>query len=327
VNSGSNRTSSLSSFVPLWIKRLLLRILPKAWLARLQGDTDQRLPVPGTVSCENPAAVSWRRFFGGRPHLHRLIVHVTDHCNLNCRGCTHFSNIAKPSFADLETFTRDFERMAGLFSHITEIFLLGGEPLLHPELTSFIEVARSAFPDANIEVMTNGILLPRMDDHFWQTMAENDILLDVDLYPIGPSANELQTLAQSHQVRIDLKEQRGEVFFRLPLDPSGSQDPRESFRSCVNAGITCPLLREGKLYPCAYAAYIDLFKERFNNEGFEISAEDYRDIYQMHNGWELFDFLLEPIPFCRYCDFGGKESIAWEQASPQAAQMTDWLTS
>jgi hypothetical protein len=317
----------LSDLTPLGLKRLLLRLLPTAWLSRLGGGPDsQRIRPPWTLSQESPARVAWRRLLGGRPHLQRLIIHLTDHCNLNCRACTHFSNIAQPSFADLEEFQRDLRRMRLLFSQLHELFLLGGEPLLHPQVGSFLSAARAMFPEASIKLMTNGLLLPRMEEAFWSAMAQNDILLEVDLYPVSLDKEEVVALAEDHHVRYQLEEQRGDVFFRLPLDATGTQDIQQSFTACEHAGIVCPLLRAGKLYPCAYPAYIDLFKTRFACAGFELMPDDYRNIYEVQNGWELFDFLSHPITWCRFCDFTNKESIVWEQASPKKAQAGDWLS-
>jgi len=325
MNTSLSRSQRLSAFTPLWLKRLLIKVLPQTWLIRLRGEEKSHVRIPWAVSREDPAALSLRRLEGKRPHLQRVIVHLCDHCNLNCRSCTHFSNICKPTFTDLASFTRDFERMAALFSQINEIYLLGGEPLLHPEVASFLRVARTCFPHADIELMTNGILLPRMKEEFWEAMAQNDILLDTDLYPIGPGKERITELAVAHQVRYEFKEYRDEVFFRLPLDPSGSQDPVQAFVACEHADITCPTLRDGLLYPCAYVAYCDAFKERFDLDGFEVSPADYRDIYQVTSGWELFDLLCAPIPWCRFCDFAHKEPISWEQASPKKARATDWL--
>jgi len=103
--------------------------------------------VPIMVSRENPIAFKFKKSVLRRnPRLQRLVVHLTDHCNLNCKGCTHFSNIAKPAFADVEQFECEFKQLATIFSEITEIYLLGGEPLLHPRLTEFLRSRAQPFP-------------------------------------------------------------------------------------------------------------------------------------------------------------------------------------
>ena len=41
----------------------------------------------------------------------RFIVDIVDHCNLNCKGCGHFSPLAPKSFLDIETFETDLRRL------------------------------------------------------------------------------------------------------------------------------------------------------------------------------------------------------------------------
>ena len=40
-----------------------------------------------------------------------LEVHLTDHCNLNCKGCSHFSNISDEFFLDKNDFERDLKEL------------------------------------------------------------------------------------------------------------------------------------------------------------------------------------------------------------------------
>lgn len=65
--------------------------------------------------------------------------HLAEHCNLNCIGCTHFSPLAEPEFLEVEDFRNDIERLSYLTGgNARFINLLGGEPLLHPEINSFL---------------------------------------------------------------------------------------------------------------------------------------------------------------------------------------------
>jgi len=89
-----------------------------------------------------------------KPVLDYFEYHVAWHCNLNCKGCGHNSNLyTRPRFGDLEHFRRDMNRLTELFSNISKIRLMGGEPLLNPQLGEFITSARRAFPGAQIRVV------------------------------------------------------------------------------------------------------------------------------------------------------------------------------
>ena len=46
-------------------------------------------------------------------------THLADTCNLKCKGCMHFSNLAtEPNFPSLDSFENDFRKLAELFSNI-----------------------------------------------------------------------------------------------------------------------------------------------------------------------------------------------------------------
>ena len=91
--------------------------------------------------------------------LHYLETHLVDHCNLKCKGCGHFSSLSEKRYTDVDIFKRDLMRLSGLFDNISRIRLMGGEPLLHPDVLGFVKSSRLAFPNADIWVVTNGLLL------------------------------------------------------------------------------------------------------------------------------------------------------------------------
>ena len=94
-------------------------------------------------------------------------MHVTEHCNLNCKYCNHFSPLAPEEYLSLEEYERDLARLAFLFDgEMQQIKLLGGEPLLHPHIKDFLTLTRQYFPNGIIKILTNGTLLLNMKDDF-----------------------------------------------------------------------------------------------------------------------------------------------------------------
>jgi sulfatase maturation enzyme AslB (radical SAM superfamily) len=91
-----------------------------------------------------------RRAAGKRLVVKKLLsfeVNVADHCNLNCRGCEHFSPLAKESYINIDSYTRDCARLSELTGgRIDTIHLMGGEPLLYPRLLEIFSITRQAFP-------------------------------------------------------------------------------------------------------------------------------------------------------------------------------------
>jgi ABC-2 type transport system ATP-binding protein len=209
-------------------------------------------------------------------------------------------------------------RLTEVFSGITEIFLLGGEPLLHPQMAEFIDITRESFPKSRINVMTNGLLVPKMPSEFWESMRRNDAWLLCDDYPVGVAKQKIEAIVEREDVKIEWTDPRGE-FFKLPIDLAGEQDPADSFRKCRGV-MNCPVLRDGRIYPCAYAAFIDIFERKFEVEGIGAGEKDSVSIEA--DPYDVMEFLLNPIPWCSHCDFDNKENYTWGHSN---GTMDEWL--
>ena len=76
-------------------------------------------------------------------------------CNLKCRHC-YLSCLptSKPSFLSLDKIKNAIEEAKKM--QIKEIYLNGGEPLLHPDINNIIRLSLKL---ANVTILTNGILI------------------------------------------------------------------------------------------------------------------------------------------------------------------------
>lgn len=227
-----------------------------------------------------------------------LETHLADHCNLNCKGCSHFAPLVDGEvFTDIEIFKRDMAGLRRLFDNIYEIRLMGGEPLLHPELLSFFDVTRQTFPKARIALFTNGIRLSHINDMFWDSCAKNQILVKLSYYPIELKINEIKRKAKEKHVRIKIPRQIKSFFKHLNI--SGDSDPNASFHNCRRMFKT-PQLRDGKLYPCFFPAYVHFFSAYFNKSLYA-TENDSINIFGKVHPTEILEFMDRPIPMCRWC--------------------------
>lgn len=233
----------------------------------------------------------------------QLETHLVEHCDLNCQMCTHFSPLARPKFTELESFSSDMQRLQELFCNaVSYIMLLGGEPLLHPRVSDFLEIARKHFPYAEIILYTNGLKIPQMKVNFWESCKKNNITIVLTRYPIPADYDRADELMRKHEITYQYCNTPGrpKKSSHYPLDLRGMKDPRQSFLTCDMAN-RCIFLRDGRLYTCVVIPNIRHFNEYFH-QNLEVSPLDSIDIYQARSGAEIMRFLASPPPFCRYCD-------------------------
>lgn len=243
-----------------------------------------------------------------KPFLPYIIeIHLADHCNLNCGGCSHFAPLVHgEEYASLDKFKNDLTRLRKLFNDVYEIRLMGGEPLLHPDINAFIDYSRQVFTKARIAISTNGVLLPKMPAAFWQACARNDAYVKMTRYPIRLDITRIKSLGQEHHVRIKIPPQVNE-FFQF-VNPAGDSNPARSFRICRSM-YTTPFLRDGKLYSCSFAPHVKYFNAHFAQQ-IPVSPGDYVDLTSDVSAADVIDFLNHPIPLCAWCKTS-RSPIKW----------------
>lgn len=92
-------------------------------------------------------------------HPTKLFVEVTSRCNLRCAMCPKQAPGGRDHDGDMDEAV--FARLAPAFPHARTLLLNGiGEPLLHPGLERFVELARREMPaTGTIGFQSNGQLL------------------------------------------------------------------------------------------------------------------------------------------------------------------------
>jgi hypothetical protein len=257
-------------------------------------------------------------------------VSITKHCNLNCAYCFAFSPLADECCYDVDVFRKDILRISELTDRkIKELSIAGGEPMLHPRLTEFFDIARGCFdyyPEkslGNIFIITNGTLLARQPESFWADCRKNNIEIRVTKYPIKLDINAVKQTADAHGVRLDCYHETDKTEKKmdmLKLDMKGGQSIKDSFIRCFLAA-DCINLYNSRMYTCCIPINIDSFNKYFH-QNISLSDDDSINIYKARNIDEIFDFLRKPIPFCRYCDWKNtKTNIPWRISKKE---ITEW---
>lgn len=245
------------------------------------------------------------------PRLQYFVLRICDHCNLNCKGCNHLTSLADKVNYSVDVLERDLKQMKFLHGDVPRIGIMGGEPLLHPEINSILDMTRAIFPKSELLLSTNGILCEKMDETFWEICKKLNIIIRLTRYPIKLDYDELENNIVARGCRIEYFGNRQVVksFHSIAIDVEGRQDPKRSFMECEYAN-QCILLKNGRLYTCSILPSICYFNKKFGVY-LEIEDEDSIDIYT-HSKKEILEFLAKPAPFCRYCNVSNRSNRVYK---------------
>lgn len=231
----------------------------------------------------------------------RLEFVLSDYCNLNCKGCTHYSPLAVKEFESIETLERDAGHLGGAVGNdISEVYLIGGETLLYPHLPEAMDILRKHFPQCRISLFTNGLLLPRMDNRFWEAVRRNKIVIAMTIYPIPfdyEAAKEL-CVRQGAEYSIFGDRRTEGSFLRFGLDPTKSQNGRMSHFKCFNRG--CISIVDGKVYPCSISACVKHLNRACGTD-FKHMPGDWLDVADITSAKQIKKLRDRAVPFCSYC--------------------------
>ena len=255
-----------------------------------------------------------------------VMTHLVDHCNLNCVRCSHFSTLDKKRdfYLNEEEFEKDCSRLFEILGDdIDEFQLSGGETLLHPRTEAFPYIIKKYFGRAQIIMITNATKLLEKPESFFESCRDNNVQLWISKYPIPLDYDQIQKRLIDEKIRYEIgnsgnNEKHPKEMWGLPMVLCGGLDGQKNFESCLCMQY---ILRNGRLYPCANSAYIDLFNEYFgkNLPGPECNSVS---IYEIQTREQLMKEMSKSVPLCSYCDAKHRmPGIPWRVSE---RDITEW---
>ncbi|MBD5540890.1 MAG: radical SAM protein [Lachnospiraceae bacterium] len=257
-------------------------------------------------------------------YMTTLLVPVTEHCNLNCKGCSHFSPLLnEKKFLDFGRWSKDLQRLKELVPHIQNMNFLGGEPLLHEHLDEFITFARSIYPYTHFQIVTNGILLPLVPSKLLDAIKKTSTSIYLSVYPdMVPKITEWIEFLQSEEISYTLV---NAAHFTPMLLDSREEFPLDTTEFiCSN----CPMMMDGILARCPMCLTVHYFNEAFDkNYPYKDSLIDIYD--KKLTSKKLFQKLNEVHELCCYCSrykMTRVKTNKWENyRSGEERKEKDWI--
>ena len=222
---------------------------------------------------------------------------LADHCNLKCDECSTRSPFLKKSYSELDSFKRDIERFAPIVQ-VGRFEFMGGEPLLNKQVDDFIQVVKDSGIATRIGVFTNGKLLPKMSDRFFDLI--DDIMITA--YPNSgidykKVRHWLVKKQETHNftLSIDIKK---DFFVVYKAKDDDADRVKKVFDECVIAhDWKCTQLKDGYFYRCTFP----YMKHKF--DGFD-HTQDGVDVHSDEFPTNFYNYMRyqKPMEACKYCN-------------------------
>lgn len=235
---------------------------------------------------------------------------ITTRCTMSCRLCVAGIPYNKnPRHTPKDEAFREIEEFFRVWNFAERIEIIGGEPLMHPDIYEIIEEALK-YPDCfgRFRVTTNSTIVP--SDRLLELAASCDKPFDFIVDDYGEHSQNLVPLTKKLDeyripYRVDVyhggnQNYGGWIDFGDRTDQGYTdQDLQAVFKKCLAPKYPFTSVNDGKAFSCVFALslylstgrlkvgdYVDLFDD-------SISLEEKREIAR--------GFHTIPIDACRYC--------------------------
>lgn len=248
---------------------------------------------------------------GSNPILPYIEIPITDRCNLNCKGCLFACNaIERNEDVPGEQIVRDLHRMKEVFGDIPWIRILGGEPLMHPQILYILGECRKVFPQSEVDVLTNGLLIPKLPESFFEELVRLNISIHISGYrPTFGILDQIDRILSDYKLNYTILK-RDEFVKYYTTESINSMD--ESYKECMVSA--CTELYRGRLSRCSAAIAFEKLNRQFGTEYCVTKDVDWYDIYDRNiDANEIIRKLAKPSPICKYCTIQ-KQSFNWDYA-------------
>ena len=234
-------------------------------------------------------------------HNFGLEYHLVDSCNLKCAGCSHYASLLeKKAYKTTEEIVNDLTLLRDkVGEHLRWLRLLGGEPLLHPDICECLKKIKSLFPKTDIFIVTNGILLANMKQEFYDICLKYRIKINVTDYGVIDTH---AIISKLRKIGINIccyKTANKWRYQHIRL----TEEKIDCLKKCTYKS-ECNNYKDGKIYLCPHIAYIDYFNKHFG-KNIKLDETDYISIDEINSFDELIDRIKKSKPnFCyQYCNY------------------------
>ncbi|MCL2299264.1 MAG: radical SAM protein [Firmicutes bacterium] len=227
-------------------------------------------------------------------------TNVTTRCTLRCKDCANLIPLFPcPQHIPAEEIITDFEHLLAAVDFIKEVSLIGGEPMMHPDLCGILQYFFEQPKVGRVSIQTNGTILP--SPKLLQLLRHTKAFVIVSGYGAAVSKNLERLVALLRKEGIAhfyLKDILWFDFGATAPHARTAAKNRALFRKCHNN--RCRNLSFGEFHLCARAINAVQLGLTPRHEGAYV---DIRRAPAKETRLALLRLLSKPDPyFCDTCE-------------------------
>lgn len=237
-----------------------------------------------------------------------LEINIVYGCNLKCEYCTHLGKYLQGVVSVEEIIAWYVAWHQKIKPRLFTV--LGGEPLLHPDLADILYATKAYWNESEIQLITNGLLLPRISENVWDSLRETGILVQISQHFVSQDYlrkyEKMVRLLEEHHVLYRMRPSHTWWMKSYQLDESEqilpyASNPEIAWNNCF-VKHRCMTLMNGMIYKCPQiACFTHAYKTGLLSEDWRFLLE-YVPLSPSANEEEIIDFLAkESVLECRLC--------------------------
>lgn len=266
--------------------------------------------------------------------LEKLEFYITNVCNLTCSNCNRYNNYkfsGWQSWSDAEPILTQWAEKIDIQHPV----ILGGEPLLNPDIVKWIQGLRRLWPNrSGVQVQSNGTRIDRVKGLYDVCNDDNWIGISIHspddreeiferirnflVHPIKETQDPTHPIGSDYQF-VDANRKYVHAWLSNNFVQSNiielpdnsytlyQSNPDLAHKNCTFRQFKNYHMINGKIYKCGPVALMPEFDEQFQ---LNISDSDREIIKGYHplsvddfdsKGLEFFQTIDNVIPQCKFC--------------------------
>ena len=238
------------------------------------------------------------KFILHKVYFNYVEVPITTKCSLRCKECANLIQYYQNGeFFDYKKIINDIHKLSQVSERIEMLRILGGEPLLHPDLKNIIEEILKNKNIRNIQIVTNGTMI--FNENIIRVLKNKRVSVDISNYKdISRNYKELIGQLRKHKIRFTTQDtfewtEQGDFIYQ-----GLSQKNLE--RALKICNLDCISLLDGSMHLCPRSSHgndLNIFK---SDEQDYVNIRKSRIKKQLKR--ELFELLnKKSIVACNFC--------------------------